>query len=519
MVSKLQPGQYQIGELPFGAGTIYDVTTFDPQPYNTNNQDAQVNRSDETQFGFDTLQGQPIQIELQVKDFHVLERMIPYTGFNIVSPDFDTRGRDAAEAFAAEWNAQNTRRQFAAIQPLKICGRDGTTRVAYGRPRKIHIGKQTRRSTTIPIQCEFARSDVLYYNDDETVVPIINGATPQKIYRGSGQADAWCRIGLTGPMTHPIITIGDVSIELDIELEAGDFAEVSSYPWQRRIIDNNGLNLNAKLVGETQYLDQLKIPAGIEIPVRWTSEELNTWVPVMEDQSWVEKISTADTFRLPAGFTRIHGNPVVRLDVFNPTLLYPHNIFDPRTWARFFIGAGIFNDRSACIYNHTKFGTAYQHMEARIVEPFNGKSGIAIMSDPAMTNFALLVASSGIGQNKLRIYSGSAYNTLTAQSSVWTNPNPFGWQETDVLAFEYDPDTTTYTAFVNGDAKVTWDDSGGVVTTGSTKRSTGFIFDIDGNLLTTGMGFSNIVCYDYLTELTDVGQVTLGYRDSYYSLP
>lgn len=513
MTSNLQPGQYRLDNdgIIFGAGTQFEVNTFDPQPYNINAQDAQVNRSDETLMGFDTHAAQPIQLEGIIRDFHALPRMVPFTGVTL-DPSFDLIGQNSVEEFQHAWNAQDARRSFNQLVGLQCCGRDGKTRIAYGRPRKIHVSKKTRRSPAFTWQAEFARSDTLYYDYDVQARVLVGGNTPTIIHRTNGRAPSWFRILLIGPITHPIVTIGEQQVELDVEIDDGDIVEVSSYPWKRRIINNYGMNLGAKLVGDTQYLDQLTIPANVDVPVRWTAEELNTWVPTLEAQRWVEQIEDVGWFKIPSTFTTIHGRAAVRTDFFNP-ILWTGRI-------RKYISAAMFADRTAIIYNAKRFGTNNQYCEATVVEPFAGKSGIAIMSNATMTNFAILVASSGFGANWLRIYSGTNYNALTAQSAQWSKPG--GWSETDKIGIGYDPATNKFEAYVNGTkigAGCEWQDTGNVVNKSSTNRSQGFIFDIDGNLFTTGMGFADILAYDRTVTLASVGEVIIEWRDAYHSLP
>lgn len=71
-------------------------------------------------------------------------------------------------------------------------------------------------------------------------------------------------------MTHAVISYGDHTIELATTISAGVVLEVSSYPWARRVVDSLNINHRSEVIGETQYLDQIKFPAGTDMDISWT---------------------------------------------------------------------------------------------------------------------------------------------------------------------------------------------------------------------------------------------------------
>ncbi|AHN84041.1 minor tail protein [Mycobacterium phage Hawkeye] len=504
MSSNLQPGQYQIGNLIFGRGTMYPVSKVEIQSYNVQAQDFQVIQSDETQFGQDSFVPGPIVFEIGVLDFKRIQNVEVWTNrvFN------EEPLKKNLNKLAAEWRGDDVRRNWGAMKALKCCERDGKVLVWYGRPRKFQASKRSAKSSFFTVQAEFQRADTLMYNDEEIGVEILKGAAPTIINRADGEAKSWLRIVGYGPLTSPVITIGDQEVALDISIAEGEAFEVSSYPWQRRAINNSGLNISSKLIGDTQYLDRLQLPpAGVPIPVRWTSDEINTWVPELGNQAWIETIDGVSNLNLPNTFNTIAGKVVVRFDLFNPE------------WAEKFIGPAIFGSTSACLYTKKTFATPNQYCEAKIVEPWGGRSAIVIMSNATMTNFAMLEVVSGIGNNKLRIRSGSAYNSYSAVQAEWTNPSVLGWRETDIVGIGSELDTvsgdTTYTAYFNGTEVASWTDSANVVNTTATNRSQGFIFDMDGSLLTFGTGFKDILAYDTGVVAAPVGKIYVLWRDAY----
>ncbi|AYN58170.1 hypothetical protein SEA_KANDZ_28 [Mycobacterium phage KandZ] len=502
MSINLEPGQYQIGDLVFGRGTMYPVTSIEIQSYQVQAQDFQVIRSDEVQFGQDSLLPGPIVFELGVYDFKRIANVEPYTGRVFNEEPF----KKLLNKLAAEWRGDDVRQNWGAMKALKCCERDGKVLVWYGRPGKFQTTKRSRKSSFFTVTAEFRRADTLMYSDKESGVEVLKGDVPTIINRADGEAKSWLRVVGYGPLTHPVITIGDQQVELDVELADGEAFEVSSYPWQRRAINNSGQNISSKLIGDTQYLDRLQLPpAGVPTPVRWTSDEINTWVPELGNQSWIETIDGVNNFNLPNTFKTIHGRVVVRFDLFNPE------------FAEKFIGSGMLGGISACLYTKKTFATRNQYCEAKIVEPWGGRSGIVIMSNATMTNFALLEVTSGPNNDYLKIRTGSAYNTYSTVRDSWKNPN--SWKETDVVGIgsSYDEDTenTTYTAYFNGDPVAEWTDEENVVSTAATNRSQGFIFDMDSQLLTIGTGFKDILAYDTGTVQAPTGRVFVLWRDAY----
>lgn len=509
--SNLEPGQYQIGSKVFGRYTPIKVANFDEQAYNVAGQDQQASRTDRVTFGVDIFQPQPITLELVVLDNKRLLGMSGFTGVTLPE-SFDSEGSRNLDELAAEWRGDDVRQEWNNVKPLYCCGYDGVTRMVFGRPRKFHSSSKSLKSEGFSITAEYMRQDTLCYREEESSVEVIKGEAPTLLTRTEGSAPTWLRILGYGPLTHPVITIGEQQVELDIDIDEGEAFEVSSYPWRERAIDSNGRNINADMIGVTQYLDRLVLPANRAVPLRWTSDEINTWVPALGAQSWQETIDGANFLNLPSSFTHIAGKVVVRLDVFNPV-----------SWFKRFLGSGIFGTTSAVLYNAKKYNTRNQYAEARIVEPFGGRSAIVIMSNTAMTNFVMLEVVSGLGNNWLRIRTGSAYNTYSSVRAEWQNTNLFGWLETDVVAIESDYDEisgdTTYTAYLNGDDKCTWTDSGNVVSTETTNRSQGFIFDLDGSLFTVGTGFSNLLAYDTDIVPAPTGQIFVCWHDAWSKIP
>lgn len=497
-------GQWQIGDIVLGRGTNIKVEAVDVKPYDVDAQDYQVSRTDEKRFGFDYFK--PTTIELTM---HVLKNKLLPTYISTI-PNFWS-GYPTVNDLAREWRSDLVRSRWGQMRPLYYCGRqDNIQKIIFGRTGQFGYTFDDRwgDGEVTKVIAEFRRADTLAYSVAENSTELIQGQTPAYVTRTSGDGpDTWFRLLLVGPITNPVITVGEQEIALNVSIPTGDIVEVSSYPWQRRAVQSGRINLAANLVGKTKYLDQLKLPYQIPVPVKWTSDQYNTWVPALGNQSWEEDIDDHKMFKMPTTFTTLVGKPAIRFDFFNfGSTTIPW--LTPRTY----VAAGPLSSKVAVLYNAKKYNTADQFASAKIVEPTAGKSAIVIMSNTTMTSYAaLIVETSGVNRF-LRIATGSSPTTVANRAS-WSNPST--WQETDTIAIDFNSATKTYTGYLNGVAKLTWVDSTVIVPTSTNNRSQGFLFDIDGTLLTTGHGFTGIIAYDKTTVPSPTGKVYLLWRDSY----
>lgn len=486
---------------------MYPVNSVEVQSYNVQAQDSQLVRSDEMQFGFDSFQPAPIIFEMGVLDFRAIPNMQGLDGTATFGTDATNQ---ALNKLAYAWRGDSVRSSWGQMMALKYCERDGRVLVWYGRPRKFQASKRSSKSNYFTVHAEFQRADTLCYEDTENVISIQKTADPTFVTLSDGQANSWLRIIGYGPLTRPVITIGDQQVDLDISVAQGEAFEINSYPWSRRAIKSDGTNLSARLIGDTQYLDRLVLPANRSTPVRWTSNEINTFVPWLGNVSWSETIQDLPLHSLPTSFTTLGGKAVVRFDFFNVGS-YAFPWIQPSKY----IAAGMFQNATGILYNKKSFATNNQYCEAQMVEPTLGRSAIVIMSNTGMTNYAMLEITTGFNNNYLKIRNGTAWNGYGQVRASWQKTGLIGWRETDKVALSYDPSTKKYSAWLNGEEKCYWIDSTDIVSTGSSNRSIGFLFDMDGNLLTQGVGFKNILAYDRATVPAPVGQVYLLWRNAY----
>lgn len=491
----LQPFQYQIGDSVFGFNTDIPVSAVDIQTYNVNAQDFQVVRTDETRFGIDTLVPGPIVFKMSVLDNYILPNVAGLTSEEIPDSLFANKGL-ILPALAKSWKANDTRAQWGAIIPLLFCDSDGVIRRIYGRPGKFTYARKSRLNAWFDVQAEFRRADTYAYDDTETYIQLEKGNNPHWAdLREGGDADPWIRILLVGPITNPVITLGDHQIKLNYTIPANDIVEISSYPWMRRIIDNNGVNLRTKLAGDTQYLDEIKLTAQSVVPMRWTDSSVATWTQLSHNK-YTENVDFLDMFFLWFEYTAIHGRPM-----WGWNALCGGYVSAP--WGT-----------AAAIDNRNAFQTSNQYGQVRIATTAQGRSSFVIMSNTTMTNFVCIeVETNAIGSDYLRIRSGSSYSNLTTRSEYEVVS---GINRLDTVGIWSDGITHTFQMILNDENVGTpWVDSGHVVDMTNNRRH-GFILNSGNSTSSIGPGFDNVTCYDISVTEPTTGQCFVLWRDTYH---
>lgn len=261
----LTPGQFQIGDFVFGRNTLFTVEGFEIGGYDINVQDFQASISDEMRFGRDSLKPLPIQLSINALENYAMTNIIAATGSE--DPDIDNLNPGD---FVNEWRADAVRSEWGALKPLYVCREDGTSVMVFGRPGKLAISKPSGKNAFRKIVAEYRRSDTYAYSTTEWIYTATG--TPQVIERPAGDAPAWLRLWLTGPMSNPVIQLGWVTVQLSVTIQAGEVVEVSSYPWSRRVVRlNDGASFAAGLT--SPYLDKLKFEAEAETELSWTASE------------------------------------------------------------------------------------------------------------------------------------------------------------------------------------------------------------------------------------------------------
>lgn len=256
VVRNLLPGQYQIDNLVFGKHTTVRVDNFDIKPYDLNAMDYQTTRSDEIHFGWDQIKPTTIEISLCI----LYSKLLP--DFVSLIPNFWAE-MPTVDDFINAWRADEIRYAWGEMKPLYACGKDGITRTIFGRPGAFTYPKDSEYTEVLECIGEFRRADAFCYSVDEIAV-LMNSSQPNALVPGTdGDAPSWFRIEMQGPAINPSFaftgtSLGDVTFQLDYTIASGETVEINGYPWSRRAVSSNGLNLSAKLIGDTPYLDRMR---------------------------------------------------------------------------------------------------------------------------------------------------------------------------------------------------------------------------------------------------------------------
>ena len=485
MSELLGKNQYLINNLRFGAETNMPVSKVEIQPWNVNNEDFQIIHSDETRFGIDNLTPAPIVFTMAVLNNWALENM-PANAGGPVPPGLLYQARTLLGQLANTWKATTTRQTWGAMLALKFVDTDGVTRRVYGRPGKFQHGP-VERNEWVDVQAEFRRADTFAYEDHEMVIEIGYNMDPTYIHRTEGDAPAWFRVLFYGPLTAPSVQIGKVQVQLELDIPSEVIVEVSSYPWMRRIVDSNGINWRASLIGNSQYLDQLQIPPDEDVVLRWTDSTLTTW-------------TSLDSNVMPTNFDF--------LDMFNlGTTGAWHTLLGVPIWGFSIQNGGyLFSPfgTTAIIDELHQYTTAGQFIQSTIADIWGGATTIVFKSDNAMANFAgvqIVKVSSTEGDlssesadDKLRLVTGglgTAYNILYE----YAVPFP-GLQSGDTVAAAYDPTSDSLFLLWNGAEIGPGAPCGGFLTGDDSHQ--GFVLNMADSItdIQFGVGLNNTIAYD-----------------------
>jgi hypothetical protein len=462
------PYQYQVGAVVFGDLTNYPVSKVEIQTYNVNNQDFQIIHSDETRFGIDNLVPASIIFTMAVLNNWALDN-IPG---GPASPSFLYNSRSLLGQLANEWKDPSVRTNWGATKILTFSDEDGIVRRIYGRPGKFTHGP-VEQQEWVDVQCEFRRADTYAYEDVETMQEIVVNADPIYIFRDRGDSPAWLRVLCYGPMTNPVITIGSAQIELLLNIAADVVVEISSYPWMRRVVDSNGYNWRAALIGNTPYLDMLKIAPATNVPLRVTNpSNLATWTE-LPHTNVVENTEFMSSFKLQ-GWHVLTGMPMWNSSEANGGYVYaPYGV-------------------TAILDNNHNFNTANQCAEVRIADMWLGSSSIVIMCNDDVTNFVAAQSVKDSNGDKLRIVSGSAPDALTTQAEYLV-PDP-GLASGDSFGVTSDAENNMFYLLYNRTQVGDWHDNKNVVN--QDNRRQGLILNSDNDSANYGVGLNDIVAYD-----------------------
>lgn len=504
----LQPFQYQIGDVVFGRGTDIIVKNVSIQPYNVNSQDFQLARSDELRFGIDTLAPSTILFELSILNNYALENMEDLAHQSTMDSLLG-QSRSLLSAFADEWKAVDTRRSWGAMQPLVFCDADGIVRQIYGRPGKFTHSASRRGEQWIDVQAEFRRADTYAYSDEEKSIEIALGDNPVW-FEQDGDAPAWFRILFYGPMVNPTVTVGGQQFYIETEIDASTILEISSYPWARRIVDNNGVNHRTKLRGSTQYLDELRISPKDKAPIRWTNPSvgLETWSEI-ESTKWEPNPWFGGPIRIPWDtYSRVRGQMV--------------------HWSGNKLDGGFLSSRlgeGVIIDDVHAFQTPNQFAQVSVCDGdrffkinlpnADGKTAVCVLGNPDLTQYAAVELEKNNGSFNLLLQRQRDYIRLISPSGVLLTYDlgVDGLDRGDTVSIETIHATKQIKIRHNGLTVLTYNDAN---TFNWSNRRQGFIVNKSSLVFHDGCRINNLVAHDVTKTLPNQdGRCFFLWRDSY----
>lgn len=280
----LREGQFSIDGLKFGVGTAFNVSSWDTGGYDVAPGDFQPSRQDNLRFGNDSLVPTPVTWEMSCMRNKYLDNL----GFVPGARPALAGGIKAVDEMHRIWKSDDIRNVYGAVKFVTY-KRDGVERRFYGRPRQFASGARTSKSEWIPIVCNFQRIDTFSYSEEEFFAGSVANGAAGNIVRGDGQGPAWLNLFIVGPITSPIVKIGAQTLSLPgVVVGSGQILNISSYPWERRIVRSDGINLRPKLV--TPYLDQVYLYPGFngQLTLTGTDTNASTFVSV----GWREAYNT-----------------------------------------------------------------------------------------------------------------------------------------------------------------------------------------------------------------------------------
>lgn len=266
MTAALQPGQYELDGFIFGAGSNYiwiESQTVDPGSMVT--QDQALPGVDGVQFGIDTMAGVMITYtgNIYVPPHRVSEVNpyapavgVPAQGTDIFTAHRSGYALNAYNNLASKWNDPTLRLNYNAVVALRVrYPFSDSTRVIYGRGRKIMPTMGMVHAGVVPFTAQFQSGDWVFYQDaiNDLVVfsskqfslyappfntptnPPYTTAFQQSHVVNTGTLPTWPVITFYGPCSFPHLDYVDANISIGYGgyLDAKQAVTIDTRPWAR----------------------------------------------------------------------------------------------------------------------------------------------------------------------------------------------------------------------------------------------------------------------------------------------
>lgn len=202
---------------------------------------------------------------------------------SVGATDVHASNLDYLNSMEGFWMNEVWRSDPRAMAILRSCEAGRTSR-AYGRPRKYDetAGVETQQGYT-PVTCDFQLIDDRWYADIEQTVdinllPAPDGgivapiktpittklSTSNRITANvGGSRSTWPVVEFHGPVANPELTIGDLTIGLDMTLATGDVIVVDTTPWARTVLrQSDGAGFAGRLSHKTPVMRKCLMAPG-----------------------------------------------------------------------------------------------------------------------------------------------------------------------------------------------------------------------------------------------------------------
>jgi hypothetical protein len=167
-----------------------------------------------------------------------------------------------------------------------VMNRHGTTKIAYGRPRRIEPTTGRVNSGWVPVTCDFQMVTHKFYsaewgNNSISIAPAQAGGIEfplefplstvgvtyqQDVVIVGGNTETWMLSTVYGPISQPIIdVVGYYQIKTAPGFSLGpyDILEIDPRPWSRKCLVNGTKNVAGKFTQDSRRISMQTIPPGV----------------------------------------------------------------------------------------------------------------------------------------------------------------------------------------------------------------------------------------------------------------
>lgn len=277
-MTELAELSYEIGDLAFGRGTLYPISSVDFGVPDLTAGTISSPRADGLRFGRDYYQGRTITFQGNI-----------WTRRS--NPGSRIAALDALEAIQTAWQPDDVRMTPGAVVQLRM-RRGDRSRCVFGRPGRF--ATTTGRTTMgwIPFTCQFDCVDHYIYDDAENqhIIPFIPDSlggligpligpiisSPPGVGSGlvpiTGSKPSWMTYRIQGPIIDPQVEVTDVwKAKLNLTLASDRYVVVDPVPWSRSVRMDDGSNAAGLFTADSVRLSSMRLsPGNNEVVLRGT---------------------------------------------------------------------------------------------------------------------------------------------------------------------------------------------------------------------------------------------------------